>query len=69
MLVHYAVDAKQIERVTGYADTRPGPDAADPESNDRVTLNLTLTSRSRFKDSKLVDKPVPVTVSATDLER
>lgn len=69
MLVHYAVAPKQIERVTGYADTRPGPDAADPESNERVTLNLTLTSRSRFKDSKLVDQPVPVTVSATDPQR
>lgn len=67
LLVHYAVDPKQIERVTGYADTRPGPDAAiDPEANERVTLNLTLTSRSRFKDSKLVDRPVPVTVSSTD---
>lgn len=62
-LVHYAVDAKQIERVTGYADTRPIPGETDPESNERVTLNLTLSAKNRFKDSKLVDKPVPVSAS------
>jgi chemotaxis protein MotB len=61
-LVHYAVDSKQIERVTGYADTRP-PDgeSASSESADRLTLNLTLTAKNRFKDSKLVDQPVPMT--------
>jgi chemotaxis protein MotB len=63
-LVHYAVDSKQIERVTGYADTRPVPGDSDPESNERVTLNLTLTAKNRFKDSKLVDKPVPVSASS-----
>lgn len=63
-LVHYAVDAKQIERVTGYADTKPLPgDAVDSELHDRVTLNLTLSAKNRFKDSKLVDKPVPVVAS------
>ncbi len=66
-LVHYAVEAKQIERVTGYADTRPLPgDAPDAESNERVTLNLTLTAKNRFKDSKLVDKAVPVIASEAD---
>ena len=69
LLVHYAVAPSQIERVTGYADTRPGPDPNDPESNERVTLNLTLKARSQFKDSKLVDTPVPVTVSATEPSR
>jgi chemotaxis protein MotB len=60
-LVHYAVDPRQIERVTGYASTKPiAGEAADAESNERVTLNLTLTAKNRFKDSKLVDKPVPV---------
>lgn len=60
-LVHYAVDPKQIERVTGYADTRPLPgEKSDSESSERVTLNLTLTAKNRFKDSKLVDHPVPV---------
>jgi len=61
VLVHYAVAPALIERVTGYADTKPLPgEPADGESNDRVTLNLTLTAKNRFKDSKLVDKPVPV---------
>lgn len=62
-LVHFAVAPKQIERVTGYADTRPLPgESAEAESNERVTLNLTLTAKNRFKDNKLVDKPVPVLV-------
>jgi chemotaxis protein MotB len=45
-LVYYAVDAGQIERVTGYADTRPleGEDPAS-DSNQRLTLSLTLTSK------------------------
>jgi chemotaxis protein MotB len=61
LLVHYAVDAAKIERVTGYADTKPlSGEAPESESNQRVTLNLTLTTRSRFKDATLVDKPVPV---------
>jgi chemotaxis protein MotB len=60
-LVHYAVDPGSIERVTGYADTRPlTGDEAGPDTHDRVTLNLTLTSRSRFKDSTTVERPVPV---------
>ncbi len=50
-LVHYAVDPKGIERVTGYADTRPlEGEAPDSESNQRITLSLSL--------SKLGDKPV-----------
>ena len=62
-LVHYAVAPQQIERVTGYAHTRPvAGEAPDAESNERVTLNLTLTAKNRFKDSKLVDKAVPVQV-------
>jgi chemotaxis protein MotB len=50
LLVYYAVDAKLIERVTGYADTRPlegQPPAAD--ANQRITLSLTLTSKTREK--------------------
>ena len=66
-LVHYAVAPKQIERVTGYADTRPLPgESATDESNERVTLNLTLTAKNRFKDNKLVDNPVPVTASEAE---
>lgn len=64
LLVHYAVDASLIERVTGYADSRPLPgEAPTSEANQRVTLNLTLTAKSRFKDSTWVEKPIPVVPS------
>jgi len=47
-LVHYAVAPDQIERVSGYADTQPlRGEKPDAESNQRVTLSLTLTARSR----------------------
>lgn len=47
-LVFYAVDAEQIERVTGYADTRPlSGESAQSESNQRITLSLTLTAKTR----------------------
>ncbi len=49
-LVHYAVDPKGIERVTGYADTRPVEgETPDAESNQRITLSLSL--------AKLTDEP------------
>ena len=61
VLVHYAVDPDLIERVTGYADKRSvAGEKPDSESNERVTLNLTLTAKNRFKDAKLVDQAVPV---------
>jgi chemotaxis protein MotB len=42
-LVHYAVAANQIERVTGYSDTRPVEgEKPDAESNQRITLSLSL---------------------------
>src|SRR5688572_22354440 len=45
LLVHYAVEPKHIERVTGYADTKPvAGEPPDSESHQRVTLNLTLTA-------------------------
>jgi chemotaxis protein MotB len=45
-LVHYAIDEKTIERVTGYAATRPLPgEKPEAEANERVTLSLTLTSK------------------------
>jgi chemotaxis protein MotB len=60
-LVHYAVEPKLIERVSGLSDTKPLPgEPADSQSNERVTLNLTLTAKNRFKDNTLVDKPIPV---------
>ncbi|HEY4246615.1 MAG TPA: flagellar motor protein MotB [Lacunisphaera sp.] len=47
-LVHYAVEPQYIERVTGYAGTKP-LDGEKPgaESNDRITLSLTLTAKTR----------------------
>lgn len=40
----YAVRPNQIERVTGYADTRPMPDMpADSESNQRITVSLVVS--------------------------
>ncbi|MEO5961723.1 MAG: flagellar motor protein MotB [Opitutaceae bacterium] len=64
LLVHYAVDAALIERVTGYAASKPlSGEPPDSESNQRVTLNLTLSTKGHFKDSKMVDRPVPVAVA------
>jgi len=46
-LEHFAVDAKNIERVTGYASTRPLPgEKPESESNERVTLSLTLSAKA-----------------------
>ena len=48
MLVHYAVDASQIERVAGYADTVPLPgEKPGSEANHRVTLSLSMKSKAR----------------------
>lgn len=58
-LVYYAVDPRQIERVTGYADTRPIPGDIDPESHERVTLNLTLTAKKGTKDNKVAGQLNP----------
>lgn len=56
-LVHYAVDESLIERITGYGDTRPLPGISpDSQSNQRITLSLSLSSRS-LKDMKLVEQP------------
>ena len=44
-LVRYAVAPELIERVTGYADTRPVPlEAPDSEAHQRVALSLRLGS-------------------------
>ena len=49
-LVHYAVDAELIDRVTGYADTRPLPgEPADSESNQRITLSLALGPKTHVE--------------------
>lgn len=56
ILVYYAVDPGLIERVTGYASTKPLPQEK-PESpaNQRVTLSLSLSGKANFKDGSLVD--------------
>jgi chemotaxis protein MotB len=51
-LTHYAVSPNLIERVTGFADTRTVPfQSPDSESNQRVTLSLSLGVRGDKKDS------------------
>lgn len=45
-LTYYAVDPKLIDRVSGYADTRPVPnEPADSESNQRVSISLSAGKR------------------------
>lgn len=47
-LVFYAVAQDQIERVAGYADTRPVTgEPPDGDANQRITLSLTLTAKTR----------------------
>jgi chemotaxis protein MotB len=50
-LVYYAVEPELIERVTGYADTKPLP-KEDPsaEANQRITLSLSLLRPAKDKD-------------------
>lgn len=64
-LVLYAVEAELIDRVTGYADTKPLP-KEDPksESNQRITLSLALSTGNKAKTkptalpaSKPLDEP------------
>lgn len=53
-LVFYAVEPELIERVTGYADTKPLP-KEDPksESNQRITLSLALVRNGSNKGKPL----------------
>jgi chemotaxis protein MotB len=47
-LTYYAVDPKFIDRVSGYADTRPVPnEPVDSESNQRVSLSLSVGKRDK----------------------
>lgn len=58
-LVHYAVDPGLIERVTGYGDTQPLEGThTDDESNQRITLSLTLGAGSRTHPTIAVVQPV-----------
>jgi len=61
-LVYYAVEPALIERVTGYADTKPLP-KEDPkaESNQRITLSLALGHGGKDRDKpKTAAKAPPV---------
>jgi len=63
-LVHFAVDPEMIERVTGYADTRPLPDQVpSAEANQRVTLSLTLvTHLGNEQPKRAPSSPAPAIV-------
>jgi chemotaxis protein MotB len=59
-LIRYAVDPGQIERVTGYADTRPVPLVArDSETNQRVTLSLRLGTAKKPAENAFPAPGVP----------
>ena len=58
-LVKYAVDPAQIERVTGYANTRPVPlTPPDSESNQRVSMSLRVGLKPGEK-SNFASQPLP----------
>lgn len=57
-LVLYAVEPDQIERITGYGDTRPlAGEMPEAEANQRITLSLSLSAKSR---ESLKNDPTPV---------
>jgi len=62
-LVFYAVEPSLIERVTGYAATRPlEGEKPTAESNQRITLSLSLVRGPKDKDEK---KPAATAKKAT----
>jgi len=64
LLVHYAVDPALIERVGGYADTEPLPhEAPESEANQRITLSLTLSSKSDQGAARTADEANPVALA------
>ncbi len=67
-LVYFAVDPALIERVTGYADTRPLPDQdPDSEANQRLTLSLTLVAREGGEHHTTGKEPIPSVKKAPHL--
>ncbi|MBI5766935.1 MAG: OmpA family protein [Verrucomicrobia bacterium] len=59
-LVHYAVDSKLIERVSGLADSKPlAGEKPEAEANQRITISLTLGGKSKLKDAALVESSPP----------
>jgi chemotaxis protein MotB len=64
LLVHFAVDPTLIERVAGYADTKPlANEAPTSESNQRVTLSLTLASKADAGAARTADETNPVALA------
>jgi len=58
-LVKYAVDPTQIERVTGYANTRPVPlTPPESETNQRVSMSLRVGLKPGEK-SNFASQPLP----------
>ncbi|MBI5688822.1 MAG: OmpA family protein [Verrucomicrobia bacterium] len=58
-LVHYAVPPELIERVTGFADTKPlQGEKPDSDSNQRITLSLALGVRGKPKERTRNELPV-----------
>jgi len=58
MLVHYAVDPNQIERVAGFADTMPlAGEKPGSEANHRVTISLSMKNKVKDTENK-TEKPV-----------
>jgi chemotaxis protein MotB len=63
LLTYYAVDPKLIERVSGYADTRPVDGARpDSEENQRVTLSLRAGKRDDSSKPSKLDPNKPTRV-------
>ena len=64
LLVHYAVAPAQIERVTGYADSRPlEGEKPEADSNQRIAISLALSAKTRdaARKTAAVDaKPAPL---------
>jgi len=77
-LVYYAVDPAMIERVTGYADTRPLADQeATSDANQRLTISLTLLARENGEHpskktptsaAPVKAAPLPVTPASTKFQ-
>ncbi len=63
-LTFYAIDNGLVERVTGFADTRPVPfQPAESEGNQRVTLSLTVNRGNRGGSVAAAAKPASADVS------
>ena len=65
ILVHYAVDTAQIERVAGYGDTIPlTGEKPESEENTRVTISLSVKKKGRDAERPTPElKPTPKIMS------